>query len=125
MIYNFLDRFYYTSGTSNPERHERKRKNTVHDFSSGSSKSSSPVNPEKNEQQSTSLPSPTGSKEGSAKEKPDSPKENKKQKEASFSDFCKKHKLDKSMTDEIVHEIVSHNPGCGWKDIAGKPYVIT
>ncbi len=37
----------------------------------------------------------------------------------SFTEFSRKHKLDRGLTEELFHDIVSHNPGVSWKDIAG------
>ena len=37
-----------------------------------------------------------------------------------FDEYAKKNKLDPTMTDDLVNDIISHNPGVSWKDIAGE-----
>ena len=36
-----------------------------------------------------------------------------------FEDYARRNKLDPGMTDDLANDILSHDPGIGWKDIAG------
>ena len=48
-------------------------------------------------------------------------KENKSSKsnKEEFDDFAKRNKLDPGLTEDLANDIISHNPGVNWKDIAG------
>ncbi len=45
-------------------------------------------------------------------------------KDRGFGEYSRKHKLDRHLTEELFHDIVSQNPGVGWKDIAGECTVL-
>ena len=36
-----------------------------------------------------------------------------------FEDYARRNKLDTGLTDDLANDIISHDPGVSWKDIAG------